>query len=54
MAVGRPDAEVVKLAVELGAGLTVVGSRGLGAYAGRSSAASPVLWSATPTVPCSW
>ncbi len=30
MAVGRPDAEIVKLAEELGAGLTVVGSRGLG------------------------
>src|SRR5215203_4241540 len=30
MAVGRPDAEIVKLADELGAGLTVVGSRGLG------------------------
>ena len=30
MAVGRPDAEVVRLAEELGAGLTVVGSRGLG------------------------
>jgi nucleotide-binding universal stress UspA family protein len=30
MAVGRPDAQIVKLAEELGAGLTVVGSRGLG------------------------
>ncbi len=30
MAVGRPDAEIVKLAEKLGAGLTVVGSRGLG------------------------
>jgi len=30
MAVGRPDAEIVKLAEELGAGLTVVGNRGLG------------------------
>jgi nucleotide-binding universal stress UspA family protein len=30
MAVGRPDAEIVKLAEELGAGLIVVGSRGLG------------------------
>ena len=30
MAVGRPDAEIVTLAEELGAGLTVVGSRGLG------------------------
>jgi nucleotide-binding universal stress UspA family protein len=30
MAVGRPDAEIVKLAEELGASLTVVGSRGLG------------------------
>ena len=30
MAVGRPDAEIVKLAEELGVGLTVVGSRGLG------------------------
>ena len=30
MAVGRPDAEIVKLAEELGARLTVVGSRGLG------------------------
>jgi nucleotide-binding universal stress UspA family protein len=30
MVVGRPDAEIVKLAEELGAGLTVVGSRGLG------------------------
>ena len=30
MAVGRPDAEIVKLAEELGAGLTLVGSRGLG------------------------
>ena len=30
MAVGRPDAEIVKLAEELRAGLTVVGSRGLG------------------------
>jgi nucleotide-binding universal stress UspA family protein len=30
MAVGRPDAEIVKLAEELGAALTVVGSRGLG------------------------
>ena len=30
MAVGRPDAEIVKLAEELVAGLTVVGSRGLG------------------------
>jgi nucleotide-binding universal stress UspA family protein len=30
MAVGRPDAEVVRLAEELGVGLTVVGSRGLG------------------------
>jgi nucleotide-binding universal stress UspA family protein len=30
MAVGRPDAEIVELAEELGAGLTVVGSRGLG------------------------
>jgi nucleotide-binding universal stress UspA family protein len=30
MAVGRPDAEIVRLAEELGAGLTVVGSRGLG------------------------
>jgi nucleotide-binding universal stress UspA family protein len=30
MAAGRPDAEIVKLAEELGAGLTVVGSRGLG------------------------
>ena len=27
---GRPDAEIVKLAEELGAGLTIVGSRGLG------------------------
>jgi len=30
MAVGRPDAEIVNLAEELEAGLTVVGSRGLG------------------------
>jgi nucleotide-binding universal stress UspA family protein len=30
MAVGRPDAEIVRLAEELGAGLTAVGSRGLG------------------------
>jgi len=30
MVVGRPDAEIVKLAEELPAGLTVVGSRGLG------------------------
>jgi nucleotide-binding universal stress UspA family protein len=30
MAVGRPDAEIVNLAEEVGAGLTVVGSRGLG------------------------
>jgi len=30
MAVGRPDAEIVELAEELGAGLTVAGSRGLG------------------------
>jgi nucleotide-binding universal stress UspA family protein len=30
MAIGRPDAEIVKLAEELGVGLTVVGSRGLG------------------------
>ncbi len=30
IAVGRPDAEIVKLAEELRAGLTVVGSRGLG------------------------
>jgi nucleotide-binding universal stress UspA family protein len=30
MAVGRPDAQIVELAEELGAGLTVVGSRGLG------------------------
>jgi nucleotide-binding universal stress UspA family protein len=30
MAVGRPDAEIVKLAEELGVGLTIVGSRGLG------------------------
>jgi nucleotide-binding universal stress UspA family protein len=30
MAVGRPDAEIVRLAEELGCGLTVVGSRGLG------------------------
>jgi len=30
VAVGRPDAEIVKLAEELPAGLTVVGSRGLG------------------------
>ncbi len=30
MAVGRPDAEILKLAEELGVGLTVVGSRGLG------------------------
>jgi nucleotide-binding universal stress UspA family protein len=30
MAVGRPDADIVKLAEELRAGLTVVGSRGLG------------------------
>ena len=30
MAVGRPDAEIVKLAEELRAGLTIVGSRGLG------------------------
>jgi nucleotide-binding universal stress UspA family protein len=30
MAVGRPDAEIVELAEELGVGLTVVGSRGLG------------------------
>jgi nucleotide-binding universal stress UspA family protein len=29
-AVGRPDAEIVGLAEELGAGMTVVGSRGLG------------------------
>jgi nucleotide-binding universal stress UspA family protein len=29
--VGRPDAEIVRLAEEIGAGLTVVGSRGLGA-----------------------
>jgi nucleotide-binding universal stress UspA family protein len=29
-AVGRPDAEIVKLAEDLGVGLTVVGSRGLG------------------------
>jgi nucleotide-binding universal stress UspA family protein len=29
-AVGRPDAEIVHIAEELGAGLTVVGSRGLG------------------------
>jgi nucleotide-binding universal stress UspA family protein len=28
--VGRPDAEIVRLAEEIGAGLTVVGSRGLG------------------------
>jgi nucleotide-binding universal stress UspA family protein len=28
--VGRPDAEIVKLAEELGAGLIVLGSRGLG------------------------
>jgi nucleotide-binding universal stress UspA family protein len=30
MAIGRPDAEIVKLTEELGVGLTVVGSRGLG------------------------
>ena len=30
MAVGRPDAEIVKLAEEIQAGLAVVGSRGLG------------------------
>ena len=30
MAVGRPDAQIVNLAEEVGAGLTVVGSRGLG------------------------
>ena len=29
-AVGKPDAEIVKLAEELRVGLTVVGSRGLG------------------------
>ena len=54
MAVGRPDAEVVKLAEELGAGLTIVAAGVWGACAGRSSAESPILWSATPTVPCSW
>jgi nucleotide-binding universal stress UspA family protein len=30
MAVGRPDAEIVELAEQLGVGLTIVGSRGLG------------------------
>jgi nucleotide-binding universal stress UspA family protein len=30
MAIGRPDAEIVRLAEELGVGLTVVGNRGLG------------------------
>ena len=30
MTVGRPDAEIVKLAEDLGAGLNIVGSRGLG------------------------
>lgn len=30
VAFGRPDAEIMKLAEELRAGLTVVGSRGLG------------------------
>jgi nucleotide-binding universal stress UspA family protein len=29
-AIGRPDAEIVRLAEELGVGLTVVGNRGLG------------------------
>jgi len=45
---------VVKLAEELGAGLTIVAAGVWGACAGRSSAESPILWSATPTVPCSW
>ena len=30
VAVGRPDAEIVRVAEEIGAGLVIVGSRGLG------------------------
>ena len=40
--VGKPDVEITALAEEIGAGVIVVGSRGLGGYAG-------VLWGASLT-----